>query len=146
MSLGLPARVEDKIQTEPNSGCWLWMGAINADGYGTMRLSNPRRNALAHRGIYAMACAPIPEGLELDHTCRVRCCVNPEHLEPVTHAVNVARGDCGKAGAAFQRNKTHCPAGHLYDARNTQHRPNKGRRCRTCAMLFTRRYRAKRKS
>lgn len=76
------------------SGCWLWLGAINSDGYGRMR--DPRtsygRMMQAHRFFYEQVRSPIPEGLQLDHLCRVRRCVNPEHLEPVTSRENVRRG------------------------------------------------------
>ena len=64
-----------KVEPEPNSGCWLWTGYTNRDGYGCFR-----RDLLAHRFAYELYRGAIPAGLTLDHTCRVRSCVNPAHL------------------------------------------------------------------
>jgi len=111
------------------TGCWLWVGALlRSGGYGAVRWNGGA--ARAHRVAYEELVGRIPEELELDHLCRVRCCVNPEHLEPVTHAVNLLRG----VGTAIQikRNKTHCPRGHEYNADNTYNAPHGGRNCRTC--------------
>ena len=77
------------------SGCWLWTGATNADGYGTFhvdRFNGRQRVAYAHRIAYSLLRGPVPDGLELDHAvCGTRRCVNPDHLDPVTHAVNMQR-------------------------------------------------------
>jgi hypothetical protein len=72
------------------SGCWLWVGALTSQGYGQMRGMN-HRVTRAHRVAYELFKGPIPEGLYIDHLCRVRCCVNPDHLEAVTQFVNMAR-------------------------------------------------------
>lgn len=72
-------------------GCWLWIGAVTWDGYGRLRL--PDRTVRAHRWAYQRFIGTIPEGMELDHLCKTRCCVNPDHLEPVTRDENHARGD-----------------------------------------------------
>ena len=80
---------EAKIHFEPNSGCWLWAGADNGVGYGKYR------GKYAHRVAYEAARGAIPEGMFLDHLCRVRCCVNPDHLEPVTNVENIRRGMAG---------------------------------------------------
>lgn len=77
------------IHHEPNSGCWLWAGADNGGGYGKFR------GKYAHRVSYEMRNGAIPEGLHLDHLCRVPCCVNPDHLEPVTNQENARRGEAG---------------------------------------------------
>lgn len=76
--------------TESPSGCWLWVGAIGSNGYGVFRLSD--KSASAHRYSWEQLVGQIPDGLHLDHLCRIRNCVNPAHLEPVTPRVNVQRG------------------------------------------------------
>jgi hypothetical protein len=85
---------------EPNSGCVLWLGELNSAGYGRISQGNnhvgKRVRYLAHRVSYELAKGQVPEGMELDHLCRVRCCINPEHLEPVTRSENNRRGDLMK--------------------------------------------------
>ena len=81
------ARFESYV--ERTDTCWLWTGLLTADDYASFRVDG--RNTTGHRWSYVHFVGPIPEGLELDHLCRVRHCVNPEHLEPVTHAENVRR-------------------------------------------------------
>ena len=103
--------------------CWLWRGQINADGYGVFR--GEGRSTRAHRFAYTDVVADIPDGLQLDHTCRVRHCVNPWHLEPVTREVNLARGD-------VHGTETHCPQGHTYSPENTYRHARGDRQCRTC--------------
>src|SRR2546421_6548023 len=99
------ARIAELSIPEPNSGCHLWIGHENAPG-GYGRLSYRGRLYLAHRLSYESAIGPVPAGLQLDHLCRVRCCVNPAHLEPVTGRENVLRGISPAARAA---KATHCP-------------------------------------
>lgn len=70
--------------------CWVWQGSDDGDGYGTVR--RDRRTLKAHRFYYEQVRGPIPDGLQLDHLCRIRRCVNPAHLEPVTQAENMQRG------------------------------------------------------
>lgn len=74
---------------EPNTGCWLYTNVFN-NGYGQIQING--RDTLAHRTAYEYFKGPIPEGLELDHLCRTKACVNPDHLEPVTRSENVRRG------------------------------------------------------
>lgn len=91
-STAAPVRVDDLSRyTVSPAACWLWDGALWANGYGktAQRLYGTR---LAHRVIYLSSGREIPEGLDLDHLCRVRRCVNPEHLEPVNRSVNLQRG------------------------------------------------------
>lgn len=116
-------RFEAKFIPEPNSGCWIWTGATNQYGYGRFLIN--RRATLAHRFSYAAFKGPLLEGFELDHLCRVRCCVNPDHLEQVTHDVNVRRG-------GRMLNEA-CPSGHAFSAENTWINPKTGwRQCRQC--------------
>ena len=79
----------DAKHTKYENGCWLWTGGIQPKGYGTFRFRG--KHYLAHRAAYEMFVGPIPDGLEIDHTCCVRHCVNPDHLEPVTPSENVLR-------------------------------------------------------
>ena len=86
----LHERFMSNVLPEPNSGCWLWAGFCNPGGYG--KFTAGPKNEYAHRLSYRLFVGEIPQGLELDHLCRVRCCVNPSHLEPVTKSVNAIRG------------------------------------------------------
>ena len=80
----LPDRITGKIDKAGPGGFWLWTACLNPNGYGQVRVAG--KAWLAHRRVYTLLVGEIPEGLSLDHTCRVHRCVNPEHLEPVTHA------------------------------------------------------------
>jgi hypothetical protein len=122
------------IMHDPKTTCWVWTGAVGADGYTRFRVGGRTRSA--HRVVYNLFRGPIPGGLELDHLCRQRRCVNPRHLEPVPHAENMRRADVGKA----QRAKTHCPNGHSWDTANTRYTPTK-RVCRACERLHQARWR-----
>jgi hypothetical protein len=103
------------------AACWIWTGSHDGDGYGRHYLNGSPCGA--HRFAYELLVGPIPDGLVIDHLCRVRNCVNPAHMEPVTNAENVRRGGCSI--------RTHCPQGHPYDEANT--RVALGRRhCRAC--------------
>jgi hypothetical protein len=133
---GLPERLAEKIDFDGD--CWMWIAATTSEGYGTVRLSNPRRMRDAHRVVYESLIGPVPVGLELDHLCRVRHCVNPDHLEPVTHQENVRRG---RSPAAAHMTKTHCPQGHPYDETNTYRPPGTNQRtCRQCRNAASQRY------
>ncbi len=130
----LPERFTEKFIEEPNTGCWLWIAQVDRDGYGRFRWKSAK--TMAHRFAYEQVLGQIQEGLELDHKCRTPCCVNPEHLEPVTHIENVRRGNSGKK----DREKTHCKWGHPFDEQNTG-KATRQRVCLTCHRLRSRRYR-----
>jgi hypothetical protein len=89
-------------------GCWPWLGAQNANGYAN--LWHNRRYYTGHRFFFTVLVGDIPAGMQLDHLCRVRCCVNPAHLEPVTPRTNTLRGNSISARQAAQ---TRCVRGHL---------------------------------
>ena len=100
--------------------CWIWTGKLNRDGYGPTS---------TRRAMYRRAKGSIPDGYELDHLCRVRACMNPDHLEPVTRRENVLRGT---SFAAVNAAKTHCKNGHELSGENVHIRPSGWRACRTC--------------
>ncbi len=105
-----------------DSGCWIWQRVRHA-GYG--RISFNGKSLLTHRVAYELVKGPIPPGLEIDHLCRVPSCINPDHLEAVTHRENIWRGLKGAL-------TTHCPQDHPYDEENTYTSPAGRRRCRAC--------------
>ena len=107
-------RFLDKISPEPNSGCWLWDASLDGKGYGQFMVPQDgvRKLKRAHRISYEMYKGPIPEGLDLDHLCRVPSCVNPDHLEPVTRGENLRRGNMRENNGLMA--KAHCPNGHEY--------------------------------
>lgn len=107
--------------------CWLWSGSLRSGGYPI--LWNGQRQVAAHRWSYEQHVGPIPDGLVIDHLCRVRHCVNPAHLEPVTSRENTRRSEL--TIASRNAAKTHCPSGHPYDEENT-HQGKLGRYCRAC--------------
>lgn len=114
-----------KVKPSPGD-CWTWTACVDRGGYGLFRFKGKSRKA--HRVSFELHHGhPVPEGLELDHLCRVRSCVNPNHLDPVTHAENVTRGRGGWNMAV----KTHCPQGHPYEGENLWNK-GKCRVCRTC--------------
>ncbi len=122
----LPARFWSKVVAGPN-GCWLWIGSRNSKGYGRFMLDG--RSQSTHRVAYSALVGEIPTGLVIDHLCRVRGCVNPAHLEPVTVRENSLRGETVNARNA---SRTHCPGGHPYDEENTYLFRGVWRRCREC--------------
>ena len=121
--------------------CWLWTAGLANGGYGAFNIARGV-TVKAHRFAYESLVGPIPAGMQIDHLCRVRRCVNPEHLEPVTQLVNIKRGEAGH----WQIRKTHCPHGHEYTPENTIWRKGKYRMCRTCHNDVMRRQRARRRA
>ena len=109
------------------SGCWTWVGFIDKDGYGRWNC-NVTGSPIAHRAVYILKRGPIPDGLTLDHLCRNRSCVNPDHMEAVTNKENLMRGTSFSAQNAT---KTHCKRGHALSGENLY--VYQGRRyCRAC--------------
>lgn len=109
------------------NGCWQWIGATTPAGYGHTWENG--RSIYAHRMMFQRHRGPIPSGLHLDHLCRNRACVNPDHLEAVTQRENTMRG----AGPTAANNrKMVCKRGHPLSPENTYTRPNGMRLCRLC--------------
>ena len=100
--------------------CWQWLGSLNRNGYGNC--CHNGKGMPAYRFAYEFLVGPVPDGLELDHLCRNPPCVNPAHLEPVTHQENIRR---------HFATITHCPQGHDYTAENTR-LDRYGRKCWEC--------------
>lgn len=124
----LPKRFWARVSLS-ESGCWLWTRPM-PDGYGRLRYAGKgSRFGVAHRFAYQHLIGVIPQGLQLDHLCRVRNCVNPTHLEPVTSRENTLRGN---TPAARNAAKTHCPRGHEYTPINTYVCKRGLRMCRLC--------------
>jgi len=125
--ISVEQRIAENIEIDSN-GCWIWLKHKDNNGYG--RIWANSKTLRAHRVSYETYVGPISEGLELDHLCRVRHCVNPLHLESVTHAENMRRGDHSNKGKN-NAIKTHCLRGHEYTEENT-YRYKNGRYCRAC--------------
>lgn len=120
------SQVVQKV-TVSESGCWVWQGRYTDQGYAVISQAN--REVRVHRLTYELWCGPIPDGLELDHLCRVRPCVNPYHLEPVSHQENMRRGHWSL--------RTACKNGHLFTPDNTY--TYRGYRCcRECHRQYER--------
>ena len=111
-------RFVPKVEALP-SGCWLWVASLNETGYGQLYLNERRKPIRAYRFAYETLIGPVPHGRELDHLCRESRCVNPLHLEPVTHRENVRRG-AGPSGVNARKDA--CSKGHPFDGRFRNHR------------------------
>jgi hypothetical protein len=118
--------------------CWQWTASLNTGGYGQFRLGKSMR--LAHRVAYEILVSPIPDGLDLDHLCRNRGCVNPDHLEPVTRRTNILRGI---SGPADQSRRAQCKYGHPFDGINSYVDRRGKRQCRACVRRKVREQRTK---
>jgi len=127
-------------------GCWIWLAGKTggkggeSGGYGLTVRNGVR--IYAHCFAYEELEGPVPEGMELDHTCRNHACVNPEHLELVTHRENILRG---LSPAANRAKQTHCKYGHAFDNKNTYVYKDGTRRCRACHVRQEQQRRIRRK-
>lgn len=148
--VGTRTPIEERLlaKTRKTRGCWLWEGSTTHDQYGQIwngryNASGSARKDYVHRVAYELWVGPIPDGHEVDHTCRNVLCIRPEHLEAVTPEENLSRRQNANAL------KTHCPKGHPYDERNTAIQDNgRGgfhRVCRTCGREAQRRYQARKR-
>lgn len=127
----LEERLWNKIEPEPNSGCWIFIGArLRGNSYGILARGggHTRGNITAHRAAYEIYRGEIPEGLEPDHRCRLRPCANPWHLELVTRRINFLRGHHPNALTSASNI---CRRGHPLTAANTKFHGNR-RQCREC--------------
>lgn len=130
-------RFSDKYFVDEKTDCWMWTGSKRPSGYGTF---SPTRDdpQCAHRWSYEHFVGPIPDGLEIDHLCRVPSCVNPAHLEPVTRRENARR-------AGLHHRKSACNNGHPFSPENTLRQSSGGRGCRHCMRAANRRSYEKRR-
>lgn len=124
-------RFHEKYVHDHATGCMIWTGARNGKpGYGTFK-SGDGKMVLAHRFSYEAFVAPIPAGLVIDHLCRNRRCINPEHLRCVTAEQNLKAP--GSLSLAARSSWTHCSHGHEFTEANTYIKANGCRMCRTCS-------------
>ena len=123
----LPDRIASKIEVV--DGHWLWMAYISPKGYAQVYWEGKPEGA--HRVVYRLLVGPIPKRLQLDHECRIRHCVNPECVEPVTQQENIRRGMGGKLNNHLAA-RTHCPQGHPYSGENLVMNSQGRRTCRAC--------------
>lgn len=120
---------------EELNGCWIWRGSMYAKGYGKIG----RRGIMAHRIAYEICKGDVPKDLCLDHLCKNRACINPDHLEIVTLVENVMRGE---SQHAVNARKTHCVNGHEFTPSNIYVHPHrKTRDCKICRNRRCRDYR-----
>lgn len=130
---GWPSTPEEGFWMKVNKteGCWFWEGSTNNQGYGAFAIEGKRY--YAHRLAYVWLRGGIPDGMVIDHLCRVRNCVNPNHLEVVDFRENVLRG---VGPTAVNASRTHCKRGHELAGDNLYIRPNGYRNCKSCRSIY----------
>jgi hypothetical protein len=130
-------RISDKFLV--GDGCWTWTASLDSHGYGQINSGGRGKPLPAHRVVYEMINGPVPVGLDLDHLCRNTVCVRPDHLEPVTRAENIRRGEAGQVHKARMALLTHCKHGHEFTPANTYTGKNANgnprRVCRKCKAI-----------
>lgn len=125
-----------------DNGCWIWNGFLDKKGYGyfKIKLGIPGLQIMAHRASYLLFIGDLIKGLEIDHLCRNRACVNPEHLEQISHKENNRRSE---SPTAINARKTHCKNGHELIGNNLRIRKNGQRLCRPCFNSLVEKFRKK---
>lgn len=132
-----------RYSVDSDSGCWLWGGRLDRKGYG--RVYYRGRSYAAHRAVYLRLAGPIPSGYVLDHVCRNTSCVRPDHLEPVTTQVNIARGRTPTSERARARLTGSCINGHAI-ALVGVHKQGRGFTCAECGRDRVRRYKLRKRA
>jgi len=127
-------------KVEKTDTCWNWTAQLISGGYGHFRVGS--KKILAHRFSYRLLKGSLDPSLTIDHLCRNRKCVNPDHLEQVTMRVNILRG---KGITARLARQTHCKRGHELSKENTYIKKNGARECRICSRESKRKYKLKMK-
>lgn len=139
----LPTRFWNKAVPCPMSGCWIWIGGSKEGRYGCIGWPGAKDVRRAHRVAFEVLVGPIPEGMEIDHRCRLTWCVNPDHLRAVTHQVNTLSGIGPTAVNAL---KTHCPKGHPLVPSNLRKIADGRRGCLQCKRERSREYDRRRRA
>lgn len=132
-------RVMGSFRVDADTGCWVWTKVIDTNGYGRGWAGPGKGWRLAHRVVWEMERGPIPAGLELDHLCRNRPCVNPDHLEPVTHTENIRRGEAPNMRG---HRSGFCIRGHDQSIHGYDRPDRPGRQCKACRQMLRKREKA----
>lgn len=119
-------RVFKKVEV---ADCWYWLGTIQPNGYGKINING--QNKLAHRFMWTYLVGPIPKDYQIDHLCKVKSCVNPDHLQPVTSQENIRRSSVAVAARNNFRLQAVCKNGHIRSSTNTKI-TNGYKRCLDC--------------